>query len=463
MNNLPFNGRIAIIDDQLEQAIPLINILSKHKRPLMYFSGELKFLPTKEDNINDIRVLFLDINLIDDSEHEDKVLKSKLIPVLEKVISETNFPYVIIYWSREDKKLKDKDKYKHLVEDIFTNDLKTRKPIGFLSADKIQFFNSDGTKTDEFDNRINELFDKVSNLIGSIPNYNYLLNWEGLVHHSADKTLQDIFSSYHQYENWSDNANFLINKMGESYAGRSNYKSQDASQNIKSSFLAFNNVFTDSLDYAVNSQELNIENKLVYDENLIQAETIYTINKKLLLSDDKEPFEYSGAVTEDQNPKSDKVFEELLNNAFNRKVAERELANDEDGTERTKKALGKAVSDLRQEIRASWKKVYFVITPLCDYVQSKYYNVKTIKGIVIKAKYIKYIEDKSEAVFISPKFQFDGETYVIVLHFRYFFTSGGSKNVKHLVPLFRVRQQLLAEIQSKLARHINRQGILYLE
>lgn len=49
----------------------------------------------------------------------------------------------------------------------------------------------------------------------------------------------------------------------------------------------------------------------------------------------------------------------------------------------------------------------------------------------------------------------------MILDFRYFTTATlTTENVKGL---FRIRQELLAEIQSKLARHINRQGILFLD
>ena len=107
---LPINGRIAIVDDQLSQAAPLIKTLSKNRLPHTYFSGEVEFLPDTNDNDNDIRILFLDINLIDNSEHENKVLKSRLIPVINRIISLNNYPYIIVYWSRH-------EHHKNLIED----------------------------------------------------------------------------------------------------------------------------------------------------------------------------------------------------------------------------------------------------------------------------------------------------------------------------------------------------------
>lgn len=99
--SFPLNGRIAIVDDKIEQAQPLIKVLSKKQYPFTYYSGELKYLPDKSSQCNDIRVLFLDINLIDDSIHEDKVIKSRLIPVLNTILSDKNYPYIVVFWSRD--------------------------------------------------------------------------------------------------------------------------------------------------------------------------------------------------------------------------------------------------------------------------------------------------------------------------------------------------------------------------
>lgn len=459
--NIPLNGRIAIIDDKIEQALPLINVLAKKKCPYCYFNGELKYLPNEGENLNDIRILFLDINLIDDKVHSDKELKSKLIPVLSRVISKDNYPYILIYWSRNEAE------YSQLVKEIFETDLPDRKPIDFLSQNKLSYFELDGSQTENFDKNVDELFDNIQKLLVKHTAYNYLVGWENQVHYSADKTLQEIFSACHTYEGWSDNASYLINKLGESFAGRGTFKNQQPAGKIRSSFQAFNNVFYDTLEYSINNSPYNGATELGYDQTLANIDNIYTINKKLLVSDEKDIMEYSGSVTEDSNSKSDKAFEELLNNAFNRTKVGDDITRSASSGGKEKKEIEKLIKDScsvkRKEIRDSWKKIYFVVTPLCDFVQSKAYNVRVVKGMIIKAEHVPLIDEKSEAIFISPKFRFNGGIFAIVLHFRYFFTSPGGSGIKGLTTLFRVRQQLLSEIQSKLARHVSRQGILFLE
>lgn len=459
--SFPINGRIAIIDDQITQVLPLIKVLSKKQYPFSYFSGELKYLPEEESLNNDYRIIFLDINLIDDSEHPSNTLKARLIPVLRKIISKNNFPFVIIFWSRH-------QVHYDLIKEIFENELKDRKPIGFIQEEsKGDYFDLEGKESADIVDKIDSLFYKVDSLLNDNKAFDYLLNWENQVHKSTDSTLQEIFSSYHQFEDWANNANFLINKMGESYAGKSTYKSQAPNDKIKSAYLTFNNVFFDTLEYSTNNSQITNAVELICNVDRVNSDTIFTVNKKLLVSDESDIMEYSGTVTEDTNPKTDKIFQDLLNNSFNRRRIEDIIKGDPTNAQRAKNELDKMInsncSDKRREIRQTWRKLYFVTTPLCDYVQRKCYNIRVVKGMLIKAEFQEFIDEKSEAIFVSPRFKFESEVYIIVLHFRYFFTSNGSRGILGLKPLFRARQNLLAEVQSKLARHCSRQGIIYLE
>ncbi|MEJ0104365.1 MAG: hypothetical protein WDO19_18160 [Bacteroidota bacterium] len=458
--SLPINGRIAIIDDNMEQALPLINVLAQKQCPCSYFSGELKYLPNIGENLNDIRLLFLDINLIDDATHTDKELKAKLIPVLSRVISKDNYPYILIYWSRHE------NEYSDLVKDIFQKELTDRKPIKYLSQNKLNYFDLNGERTIDFEKNVSILFENITVLINQEPSYNYLLNWENQVHKSADNTLQRVFSAHNSFSNWSDNANFLFNKFGKSYSGKE-YFSQSPEEKIKSSFQAFNNVFIDSLEYSTYNTEIKNCTELSYDKNNVDEQAIFSINKNLLISEEKSPIEYSGAVTEDQNQKSDSIFNDVLNNSINRTIIKEKILFEKGNKDKTEKEIrnltDKKAKEIRAGIKSNWKKIYCVVTPLCDYVQQKYAYCRVVKGMLMDSTYRGYIDDKSEAIFISPEFRFEGCNYILVLHFRYFFTTHSPKGIKYLNPLFRVRLQLLAEIQSKLARHISRQGILFLD
>ena len=305
--NIPINGRIAIIDDQIKQAEPIINILSKRQMPLTYFSGDPAFLPEIGNNINDIRVLFLDINLIDDSEHPNKVLKARLIPVLERVISEENYPYVLIYWTRHNG-----SEHKDLIEkEIFNNDLANRKPIAFLSAIKGDYFNFDGSLTDDFNEKLDGLFDKIDILISQHPAYSHLINWENQVHLSADSTLQSIFSSYNDSE-WDNNANYTLNKLGEAYLGK-HYKTAEIEEKIKGSFISLSTVFKDILEHNIQNQTIENKDSLEYTEDAV-IKSINSLNLSLNTTNYVKEIAESGNVLELQD--KDSVFKKILFNVL---------------------------------------------------------------------------------------------------------------------------------------------------
>jgi hypothetical protein len=457
--NIPLNGRIAIIDDNYEQALPLMQALAKKRCPYLYYSGDLSSLPEEEEVSNDIRILFLDINLIDDTKRTEKELRAKLVPVLTRVISEDNYPYVLIYWSRNE------EEHRDLVQDIFENILPTRKPIIFLSQNKLNYFNLDGEKADNHDSSVKELFENIAKLVEQNPAYSYLIDWENYVHNSADNTLQEVFSSCHSYPDWTDNANFIINKLGESYAGKSTFKKQSPADKIKSSYKSFNNVFFDTLEYSTNSLGNKNIVELTYTSDMVNTNSIYSLNKKLLCSDDNNQNNYPGTSIEVSDGENDNVFKDLLNSSHNRRKVSDRIRKDSANVGKTEPELKKIIDDEckveRDKIKESWKKIYLVATPLCDFVQNKCFNTRVVKGMIIKADYKEYINDQSEAIFISPKFKYNNDVYIIILNFKYFFTI--SEFSGKTTPLFRLRQQLLAEVQSKLARHINRQGVLFID
>ena len=87
---------------------------------------------------------------------------------------------------------------------------------------------------------------------------------------------------------------------------------------------------------------------------------------------------------------------------------------------------------------------------------------RLLRGIIVESKFAASFY-QNEALFITPSFKNGTLNVCIILDFRHFFCLKSIKLSKNLKPQFRARQQLLAEVQSKLARHISRQGVLFLD
>ena len=123
------------------------------------------------------------------------------------------------------------------------------------------------------------------------------------------------------------------------------------------------------------------------------------------------------------------------------------------------------IKELREKIKLDLKSIEVNVTPICDYVQAKRLYYRLIPGLLINSKYSKYINKTSEAIYVSPNFKLSNtetESFFLLLDFRIFTSVSKDKIDELMQPKFRIRQLLLSEIQSKLARHINRQGILFL-
>lgn len=455
--NLPQNGRIAIVDDQISQVEQLMKILSAKQLPFTYFSGEMEFLPDEIDNKNDFRILFLDINLIDNTERSNKELKSKLIPVLSRIVSEDNYPYVIIYWSRH-------ERHKTLIEEeIFGNELKNRKPIAYLSAVKSDYFNLDGSPIEDINAKISSLLDKVKDLLRKSSAYSNLLYWENLVHNSVDLTLQEIFGSNSISTEWANNANYLMEKLGKAYLGK-HFGSSSSIEKLRSSFITFNYVFKDTLESQIYNKEISGTQEWDYDITKVESRFL-RINEKLNLSKQVRAENICESGTVLNFPSKDGLFSKLLQRVLSHFKLKNTLRDRHKNIDeiQLKKIVNGEFNRIKNEIKSSMIQIATVVTPICDYVQKENkIHDRIVKGVFIPMEYKDYIDDKSEAVYILPiTIDYNDREYIMILDYRYFETIDLKE--ENVESLFRIRQELLAEVQSRLARHITRQGILFLD
>jgi hypothetical protein len=451
-HNIPINGRIAIVDDQIDQALPVMRLFSKLQIPYVYFGSDYEHLPEKGSAYNDVRILFLDINLIDNRRRKENELKASLIPIIDRIVSEDNYPYLLIYWSRHE------EEYHGLVEEIFQKDLPKKAPISYLSLQKSAFVKDDGKPT-ELDDQP-DLLGIIKTELSKYPVYGHLINWENQVHVSADHTLEEIFKLKSYGDDWNQQAEFLFYKLALAYSGK-NLKDYGPMDQIRSAFLSLNSVFLDSLEHSIGNNLVDFDCKPLDTEAQADSGIIMTLNRKLLLSEDASPSDAPGIVL--KVPENEEVddYKQLVITSFNWKDVQDEIRAQVPGISSSR--LRVKCSEFRAQISDTGANVILAVTPLCDFTQRKNIFIHTIRGLLIKSKYKRFLHRSSEALYTSPDFRLSAEEedMAIVLDYRHLFAQ---KSVPgNLEPLFRMRQQVMAEIQSKLSRFMNRQGILFLE
>lgn len=455
--NIPLNGRIAIIDDVYEQAEPLIRILSKNQMPYTFYKGvDSRYLPGENERFNDIRLLFLDINLIDDTAvPNEKQMRSALVYSLERVLSANNFPYSIIYWSRH------QEEHKALIEDIFENELNDRKPIIYKGFVKSDFFPN--FSTEEVENSI-DIISEIKKIILEQEAYSLLLEWENHIHLSADLTLQELFSSYHKFKDWSNNANYIVCKLAKAYLEK-HLSEVSLEEVVNASLQTLTILFRDYLESSIRARRIDSQSKFDFDKTEIEAD-IKQISSKLNLTGQVSNIKESGCVLL-YATKSIINLEKIIDFAKlkqeskdsllkgNPEIEEKELEK------QSIKAAFRAVKQISENIDKIGLNVSIVVTPVCDYAQNNNVYDRIVQGLLIPRSECSYIIN-NDALFTVPfDIIYDSKEYRLVLDFRYFVTTDLAQ--ENLTGLFRIRQELLSEIQSKLARHINRQGILLID
>src|SRR5690606_9199442 len=93
---LPINGRVAIIDNNIKEVLPLFRTFSQNRIPYIFIDGsDIDWLPDDQHDLNDIRLVYLNLNLSCYRTPSLKEIKSSLYPNLKRVISPNNYPYSI--------------------------------------------------------------------------------------------------------------------------------------------------------------------------------------------------------------------------------------------------------------------------------------------------------------------------------------------------------------------------------
>lgn len=453
---LPINGRVAIVDDQYEQVKVLIDSFSKQQIPFRYYDGTLDSLPEEGAEASDFRLLFMDLHLSEaDTSTSDKNLKSNLISVLQRLIPKNNYPYIFVYWSRHAGEHKS-----FIEEDVFEDDLlKNKKPIAYIDAQKSDFYDLNGEpKTDP----LGDIVDRIKSEVVKYPAYQSLLEWENIVHQSADKTIQELFKlNGISGDEWSKASLDLFTLFSKASLGGKKMEESSPQQKIKSSLSVLNNLLIDTLENGISKQtfieyELNqadtsehIDNNQINFKLLIDSNNVETIKLKS-----------PGAVVKIADNSNLEAFtNNILNNHFISRVCEEE---DSEFKTKSKTAQKKAISDKRNTLRQESFLVRVCVDPVCDYVQGKVEHSRLVDGVMLQDIALDFIDTRSEANFISPVFKCENKNYFLVINFKHLKTIeiDVEDDPTIFTPIFRIRQQMLAEIQSKLARHISRQGIL---
>lgn len=444
-NVFPRFGRVAIVDDKIEEVIQIQNILARKGVPYIFYNYQ-DLLDVEINRIDGIRLLFLDIRL-EAGTSNDKNLLTILASTVEKIIPPNNGPYAIVLWTNEYEKKKDVIKY--LNNNL--NDSETTKPSYIGAIDKKVFID----KTSDLENELKEYYNNQNMLA-------FLMEIENHVMNVPAKVVKMISYSFVK-----DASNDELEKLFLRFA-RTEKGNCDSPENATKTVLrvvsdlirdrymeiASNDTLVDKLSElwkAVDFADEQTPQKVSAEQAAI-INTVLNVNIHAK-STDRVP----GKVYR----KNDEKFQIDLNTL---KIS----------TFQEKKSYIKEgsfnLAYQGNKIETYEEPIEIDITPSCDYAQGKNHMLRTLYGYVVyigkdsevlpDIDYVKKIKEQVYElyVYVSPLFKIDKKFCVLLLNTKMMDLEKEDFS-KGLEYLFRLNDEITNLIRQKTGEILSRIGI----
>jgi hypothetical protein len=286
MTSLPRNGSVVIIEDNFEEALPLIQLLSKNGIATTFYMGGKDDFPLAANQT--VRLVFLDLQLAAPPTSED-TLATMHISNLKKIIPRDNGPYILVLWSQRINQYADRLKEEiskkgngvcpafvlQIDKDIcFRRDIENPNLKNFkdqVNAKlKTRFGNDDLTAVE---NAVHEVFTdqfperKIpkKNAIKIIENelkrelkkagvFHLFVIWENLINESA-RTIVNDYAGLFDYEPkyWNDNLRHVFYKLAYAQLGEQILR-RKPNEVFINALKTFNNSFIDKTDSGISVQ-----------------------------------------------------------------------------------------------------------------------------------------------------------------------------------------------------------------
>lgn len=489
---LPKNGKVIVIDNEPNEAAPLLQVLSKNRIPHVYFTGETDFLPREGEVFEDVRVLFLDINLTNNAVYESTIgqLKKTLLRVVKP-----GTPYIAAIWSNN------QNNHEDLINDLFGNRAPQIAPISRILLSKSDFFQYDPevgyTLDPDNEDVLGDLEQRINNCLNEVDSAKLLIRWENSISEASTETVVGISKIVDNDSFWNDNLKHIYYKLAHAQLGKTiiNHNNQDLQ---KAALNTLTSSFNDQVEMRISDIEINPE----IDISRAGRNFYRTINNSQvrLLWNDFTYYLYIDGTQKSQNKLvsglkanntpaeqqiaadlksvygliSPKLNAELLiskspkvvfhpGNVYKKQVVGRKKRKllktyfpnikDKVGNSNTYK-----LTDL-----SGFQFVEVECTPVCDYSQSKRLRYRFLPGVLYEVNVDVSLDKNLDSIYREiPPFEFKGKIYQLVFDYRLFKAVNKEDEIGFTESdfMFRLKTELLVDIQARISSHVNRPGIV---
>ncbi|MCX6132970.1 MAG: hypothetical protein NTU47_04060 [Ignavibacteriales bacterium] len=480
--NIPMNGRVIVIDDNITESLPLLKVLSRNHIPFTYYNGRIGELPAKP--LSCTRLIFLDIEL-ETAGQNDITKVSKVITVMERLIPRDNGPYFILVWAKDD----------HLIQLLserltLSETLKLCLPLGIISLEKAIYFDSKsdekgGLEYVEKGNAIEKIEEALDEKLKSLGVFQIFIIWENLVHRSSARIVNGFAIPTSPANVWNENMSAILQRMAKARLG-SNVA--DAVALLKNSLGTFNASFEDVLEVETNRAYSAIDYlrttdllfSLIKDKDLyaleLNADDLYTLKKNgKTIGNGKNLQKVINNLTEPDKGFCIQMVDlyeqsaQLINTRLHLDTApSQELLPGNvyeippKNGDHKKELLSNYFANPNNKNLDDYTFIELEVSPVCDYAQNKWLKSRVISGLMYHSS--DNLDAKTSEAFyrVKPSFLVDGVSISIILDFRLFKSIDLEKARERSVKI-RIKSELLGDIVAKLANHVNRPGIVFIE
>jgi hypothetical protein len=447
--------RVVVIDDDIDEARPLLTTLNNIGIGTLYFDGDSEKLP--KEPLTGIRVLFLDLRLMSSLNPDPRHYIRHTLAVLKKVIDIESCLTGIIYWAKQKE---DRDEFNIQL----SQNIPQFKPAFLLAIDnKMQFCNSNNSE---------KLKQVLLNTLRQFPAQKLLWSWEQSVHDAASATCRQLVSVALKDSAGNNNKTNdekilnLLRSLIVSAGGNADLSPQSLMNCL---FESLNLVHLDQLEHCVFGMEKkDLPRKNGLARQLVQrptlsAEQISRLNGILITS--KVPPNKS-------HMSPGNIYVAKL---WNRKDQSFPF-------DKRTKVFKNFIIDIWPNLKNNNELLDFLIrqstpclvdiTPACDYASKKVKIARLLGGVFIRSSGDKKKDEKLElkdqckifakeielCYFQSEALGLNGN-YKIVVNARHLYSKPVEDLKKHKAA-FRLRRQIVTDIQAWFASHAARPGYL---
>ncbi|QHQ62925.1 hypothetical protein Ana3638_20850 [Anaerocolumna sedimenticola] len=416
---LPKNGRIVIIDDEMDNIKEFMEIFSMEGVSFSYFSGSYETLPDPDKPLTDTFLVLLDLELDGSSRGDDATQASQVINVLDKVLgpSAKDRSVIIVAWSKSLNILKELKPRMSLVN---------MSPLAFLEMDKLSCKKEDG----HFD--IELIKKTIEEKMAEIPSINLMYFWDNLAGQAAAKVYKSILSSSNvvTITDLNKRLNTYYEELAKAYVGKGVTQNHSyATINMLNVLLANEIGKSDSSSISL---DISRDNRTILD--LIDYAKI------------------NSSINLISQPKALSCGSVHINPDTELKVTGFDIFKKKD--------------EAKQEFENEYNNMISIIcevSTLCDQAQDRRLLMRFCPGLLVPSVLDRHFKQYADYLYIScllyDKNIFNGKPFYLVLDFRKFFTVKNFENQPNL--LFQLNENLLMHLQNRLGRQISNPGLIF--